>query len=220
MTHIRLIWLSAVACLAFLHPAVAHPHVWITMRTGILFDGAGLISGLNMDWTFDATYTKMAVEGMDSNGDGVLDDNELAPVTKNNLLVLKDYDYFTKVIFGGKAVALGDVANYGQVFGNNKLAMHFHLPFKSPVDPRQGPVKLQIYDPDFFVDLEYDKVSPFKLVGKPPSGCKAELAAAATGATIDKTRQMLAGKGTDWKPENGEDFGSMFAQSLDVKCGS
>ena len=39
MTHIRLIWLSAVACLAFLHPAAAHPHVWITMRTGILFDG-------------------------------------------------------------------------------------------------------------------------------------------------------------------------------------
>jgi hypothetical protein len=29
---------------------------------------------------------------------------------------------------------------------------------------------------------------------------------------------MLSTKPADWKPENGEDFGGLFAQAMTVKC--
>jgi len=36
--------------------------------------------------------------------------------------------------------------------------------------------------------------------------------------TVDQTKQMLSTKGKDWKPDNNEDFGSMFAQAALVEC--
>ncbi len=51
--------------------AFAHPHVWIDMRSDIVFTDDGLIKGINLEWTFDDDYTKMALDGLDSNGDGV-----------------------------------------------------------------------------------------------------------------------------------------------------
>lgn len=218
MNRLRYLCLVPLACLVPAGPAAAHPHVWITMHSDIVFGDDGRIAGLNMDWTFDQAYTKMAVDGLDANGDGVLSDDELAPVTKNNLTVLKDYDYFTAARFNGKPLAFGEVTDYGQIYSDKKLEMHFHLPLKAPADPRQGQFVLKIYDPDFFVDLEYEKDDPFEVLGSPPAGCKAVLLAAATGAQIEQTRQMLSTKGTDWKPENGEDFGAMFAQPLEVQC--
>ena len=37
---------------------------------------------------------------------------------------------------------------------------------------------------------------------------------------FDQTRAMLASKGRDWKPDNNEDFGAMFAQAVTIQCGS
>ena len=39
-----------------------------------------------------------------------------------------------------------------------------------------------------------------------------------TDAELDQTRTMLSTKGKDWKPENNEDFGAMFAQPVLIKC--
>jgi ABC-type uncharacterized transport system substrate-binding protein len=171
-----------------------------------------------MDWTFDDAYTKLAIDGLDTNGDGVISDDELATLTKNNLTVLKDYDYFTVARFDGKKLALADVTDYGQIYSSNKLEMHFHLPLQQPVDPQRGQLSVKIYDPDFFVDLEYEKNDPFEVLGNIPPSCKAVLKPTPTSAELDQTRAMLASKGTDWKPENGEDFGAMFAQALEIQC--
>ena len=198
--------------------ASAHPHVWITMHTDVVFGGDGAITGFNMDWTFDDAYTKLAVDGLDSNGDGVYSEDELATLTKNNLSVLKDYDYFTVPRFDGQKLPLAGVTDYGQIYSGNRLEMHFHLPLKQPVDPRRGQFALKVYDPDFFVALEYGKDDPFEVLGPIPAQCTAVLKPVPTDAELDQTRQMLASKGTAWKPENGEDFGAMFAQALEIKC--
>jgi ABC-type uncharacterized transport system substrate-binding protein len=200
--------------------AEAHPHVWITMHSDIVFGDDGRVTGFNMDWTFDDAYTKLAIDGLDTNGDGVISDDELANLTRNNLTVLKDYDYFTVARFDGEKLAVTEATDYGQIYSDNKLEMHFHLPLREPVDPRQGRLTLQIYDPDFFVDLEYGKNDPFEVLGNIPSQCRAVLQPPPTSAQLEQTRAMLATKGTDWKPENGEDFGSLFAQVLEVQCKS
>ena len=212
--------LAAAACMAGGPPAEAHPHVWIAMHSDLVFSGDGRIAGFNMDWTFDDAYSKLAIEGLDTNGDGVYSEDELANLTRNNLTVLKDYDYFTVARLNGQKLPVGEVTDYGQLYSGIRLEMHFHLPLKQPVDPRHGAFMLKIYDPDFFVDLEYEKDDPVEALGAVPAACQVELKPAPTDAELDQTRQMLASKGTDWKPENGEDFGAMFAQALEVKCGA
>ena len=48
--------------------ACAHPHVYVTVETTVLYD-KGTISGLRQRWMFDEFYTTMAIEGLDTNRD-------------------------------------------------------------------------------------------------------------------------------------------------------
>jgi ABC-type uncharacterized transport system substrate-binding protein len=199
-------------------PALAHPHIWVTVSADLTFNDQGYVDGVNQSWTFDDGYTQFVLDGLDTNGDGVFGSAELDPVTKNNLVTLREYDFFTALRAGGVLQKVRDATDYGQIYSNGKLEMHFHVPLETPVDPRQGGVTLKIYDPDFFIDFEYAAEEPVAALGPMPSGCRLEIRPAPTGAQLDQTRAMLATKGTDWSPENGEDFGAMFARPVQVTC--
>ena len=81
-----------VLCWAAATPAQAHPHVWIQMQSDVVFNDKGLISAVNVSWTFDDAYAQLALEGLDKNGDGVYDPAELEPLTRENLDSLTDYN--------------------------------------------------------------------------------------------------------------------------------
>jgi ABC-type uncharacterized transport system substrate-binding protein len=53
-----------------------------------------------------------------------------------------------------------------------------------------------------------------------PEACKLVVKPMPTDAELDQTRTMLSTKGADWKPENPEDFGAMFAQAVSIACKS
>lgn len=74
--------------------AGAHPHVWITTETTVLYEN-GTIVGLRHKWSFDDFYTAMALQGLDTNSDGVYDRSELVELAKVNMDGLKEFDYFT-----------------------------------------------------------------------------------------------------------------------------
>lgn len=74
--------------------AKAHPHVWVTTETTVLYEN-GTIVGLRQKWSFDDFYTAMALQGLDTNNDGVYDRSELAELAKVNMEGLKEFDYFT-----------------------------------------------------------------------------------------------------------------------------
>lgn len=200
--------------------AVAHPHVWIDMRSDVVFNAQGLISGLNLTWTFDDGYAEVALEGLDTDGDGVYSQAEIEPLTKENMNSLKDYDYFTVIRYNGEKQAFGEVTEYGQIWSNNKLQLHFQVPLVTPLDPRKGEFVAKVYDPEFFIAINYVADEPVSVVGPMPESCKLVVKPVPTGAEIEATQQMLSTKGPDWKPENNEDFGAMFAQPVTIQCGS
>ena len=78
-------------------PAAAHPHVWVTVHSEILLNPDRQITGIRHAWTFDEFYSTMAVQGLNTNGDGVLSADELKPLEEANIKPLKDFDYFTFV---------------------------------------------------------------------------------------------------------------------------
>jgi ABC-type uncharacterized transport system substrate-binding protein len=215
-------WKLAAAMLAMgvgaSAPAQAHPHVWIEMRSDVVFNEQGLIQGLNVIWTFDDNYTQMALDGLDTNGDGVYSQSEIEPLTKENINSLKDYGFFTVMRFNGEKQEIGEVTEFGQIWSNDKLQLHFQVPMKAPVDPTKGEFVAKVYDPDFFIAIDYVKDDPVTVIGNMPKSCQLVLKPVPTDAEIESTRSMLSTKGPDWKPENNEDFGALFAQPVTIAC--
>lgn len=208
----------AVTAWALAVPAMAHPHVWITMRSYIVFNDKAEATGIAIEWTFDDGYAQMALDGLDTNGDGVYSQSELDPLTQENLKSLKDYNYFVVPRVDGKIVAINDPTDYGQIYSNGKLELHFTVPLAAPVDPRKAEFAYKIYDPEFFIAMDYVEDDPVGVVGAMPQGCRLEVKPVISDQQLNQTRQMLSTKGTDWKPPEDEDFGGMFAQPALVIC--
>lgn len=98
-----LIFLLAAA-LGHAPAALAHPHVYVTVETTVVYD-KGAITGLRQRWAFDEFYTAMAIEGLDANGDGNLDRNELSELAKVNIDGLGQLNYFTTARIGEQRIA-------------------------------------------------------------------------------------------------------------------
>ncbi len=208
----------ALACVAVANQASAHPHAWIETRSDVVFDDEGRIAAINVEWDFDPGYSEMAVDGLDENGDGFHSAGELHPLARENLIALKDYDYFIKARAGAAAVAYGEVTEYGIIYANGTLKMHFTVPLAEPLDPFAAEFVYRIYDPSFYIAIDFAENSPLALLGNAPEPCRIELRQPPTGAEIEATRDMLAEKGQDWQPPEEDDFGSMFARPAAVVC--
>lgn len=215
-------WAASAASLAILAaaaaPAVAHPHVWIEMRSDVVFNDQGQVTALNLMWTFDDSYAQVALDGLDANGDGVYSPSELETLTRENIASLKDYDFFTVMRFNGQKQVLGEVKEFGQIWSNDKLQLHLQVPLKVPVDPTKGEFVAKVYDPDFFIAIDYAKDDPVTAIGAMPKNCQLVLKPVPTDADVEQTRAMLSTKGPEWKPENEEDFGALFAQPVSIQC--
>ena len=108
MAASRRILLAALSCLTLAAPAQAHPHVWVTMQSELLYNPDGSITGIRHHWTFDDMFTAFAVQGIASKEKGKFTREELAPLAKVNVESLKEYDYFTYATADGKKALLSD----------------------------------------------------------------------------------------------------------------
>ena len=220
MTALRCLLAAACAALPALAspPVTAHPHAWIETRSDVVFDDQGRIAAINVEWAFDPDYSAMAIDGLDTNGDGFYSAGELLPLARENIAALKDYDYFVYARAGGEKISYAEVTEYGQILANGTLKMHFTLPLAGPVDPFAAEFVYRIYDPSFYIAIDFAEKEPLAALGKRPEPCTIELRPAPTGEEIDSTKQMLADKDQNWQPETQEDFGAMFARPVAVVC--
>ena len=199
-------------------PAMAHPHVWVTMTSVVLFSDSGLIEGVRLSWTFDDAYAQLALEGLDLDGDGDYSAAELEPLTKENIASLGEYGYFTYMSGNDVLRPIGLARDENQVWKDGKLTMSFTVPLVEPLDPRKEAFEVKIYDPEFFIAFDYVKDLPVSVAGAMAPPCRLHVAAVPTDAEVDQTRTMLASKGKDWKPADTMDFGSLFAQAVTIPC--
>ena len=104
MTLHRLMALLALASgfmLAAL-PAQAHPHVWITAASELVYAPDGSITGVRHAWTFDDMFTTYALQGIETKTKGVYTREELAPLAQTNVESLKEFGFFTFAKAEGK----------------------------------------------------------------------------------------------------------------------
>lgn len=204
--------LIAIITLIFVAPALAHPHVWVTMHTELIYAPDGTITGVRHAWAFDDMFSAFATQGLDVKEKGKFTREELAPLAKINVESLKEYDYFTYATADGTKVEMGDpLPDYWLDYNDSILTLHFTLPIKTPVKAKE--LKIEIYDATIFVDFEWAKDNPVKLAGAPR--CKADVVKpremtyaegkALSDIPADQTNTMMA-------------WGAQFANKILVHC--
>jgi ABC-type uncharacterized transport system substrate-binding protein len=193
-------------------PAFAHPHVWVTMHTELVYEPDGSITGVRHRWAFDDMFSAFATQGIEAKEKGKFTREELSDLAKVNVESLKDYDYFTYVTADGKKTKLGEpMPGYWLDYKDAVLTLNFTLPFKTPLKAKE--LKVEIYDPSIFVDFEWAKDDPVRMIGG--KGCVAD---------VVKPREMTyqEGKALSEIPADQPNltmaWGAQFANKILVHC--
>ena len=139
MTLLRRILCGAAFSVLAPAAALAHPHVFVDAKAEIVFDDGGRITAIRNVWRFDDAYSAFASEGLDTDGDGKLTVEELMPLADINIKSLKDFDYFTFLTAGSKAIAFVQPTEYWLQSDGGLLTLYFTLPTKEPVEVRSLP---------------------------------------------------------------------------------
>ena len=82
--------------------AQAHPHVWITATSEVVYAPDGAITGVRHAWTFDDMFSTYALQGIETKTKGVYTREELAPLAQTNVESLKEFGFFTFAKADGK----------------------------------------------------------------------------------------------------------------------
>jgi ABC-type uncharacterized transport system substrate-binding protein len=109
--------------------AFAHPHVWVTAKSEIIFAPDGSIAGVRHAWTFDDMFSAYALQGVATAKKGVFTRAELAPLALTNVEALKDFAYFTFARAESKKQSFAEPTDYYLECKNDLLTLHFTLPF-------------------------------------------------------------------------------------------
>jgi ABC-type uncharacterized transport system substrate-binding protein len=205
--------LAACAALLCSAPALAHPHVWVTMRSDLIYAPDGSITAIRHHWAFDDMFSVFATQGLESKEKGKFTREELQPLAKVNVESLKDFDYFTFATMDGQKAALGDpLPDYWLDWEDSILTLNFTLPFKTPVKGKH--LTVDIYDPTIFVDFSFAKEKPVSWEN-PPKGCKLQ---------IELPREMTFAEGKALseipadQPNLTMQWGAKFANKVLVNC--
>ena len=192
--------------------AQAHPHVWVTLHSEVLYAADGAMTGVRHAWTFDDMFSAYALQGIPHAKKGQYTREELASLAEVNVTSLKEYGYFTYARADGKKLKFSDATDYWLEYTNAALTLHFTLPLKAPAAAKA--MQIEIYDPTIFVDFEFAKDQPALLSGAPPQ-CL---------LTVDLPHQptpaeQLRLSQLDSTPlDAASTYGELFANKILVKC--
>ncbi len=187
--------------------AQAHPHVWITATSELIYAPDGSVTGVRHAWAFDDMFTTYALQGIETKTKGVYSREELEPLAQTNVESLKEFAYFTFAKADGRKEKFQEPVDYFLEYKNAALILHFTLPLKTPVKPKE--LELEVFDPEFFIDFQFADKNPFRLVGA-PAACQVKFQRPNDGSA---NAQKL-----DEQNFAGKNYGAMFANKMTVDC--
>jgi ABC-type uncharacterized transport system substrate-binding protein len=191
-------------------PAEAHPHVWITAASELIYAPDGSITGVRHAWTFDDMFSTYALQGLETKVKGVYSREELGPLAQTNVESLKEFAYFTFAKAEGRKHKFLEPVDYYLEFKDAALTLHFTLPLKSPLKTRA--LALEVFDPSYFIDFQFADKDPIRLVGA-PAGCQMKFQRPNDGtASAQKLNEQNFASGDN------SNYGAMFANKISVEC--
>ena len=190
--------------------AQAHPHVWITAKSELIYAPDGSITGVRHAWTFDDMFSTYALQGIEAKTKGAYSKEELAPLAQTNVGSLREFGFFTFAKADGKKEKFLEPVDYFLEYKDSLLTLHFTLPVKTPFRTKQ--LALEVFDPAFFIDFKFADKEPVKLVGA-PADCRMAFQRPNDGTA---SAQKLGEQ--NFMGGDGGNYGAMFANKILVDC--
>lgn len=212
-SYVRALGLGGAALLAFSGQANAHPHVWVTVETEIQTDADKNVTGFRHKWTFDEFYSSFATQGLDKNGDGQFQAEELKDLAEVNITSLKEFGFFTFPRLAGQEIERLEPRDYTLEHQGGALTLNFTLPLKEPVaKAKLKEFEFAVYDPTMYVGFAFAKEKAVRLAAS-ASDCKAEIAGAQAQAPAKSLSESLFSN-----MDQLTNFGQQYAETVRVQC--
>lgn len=199
--------------LSWASPALAHPHIFVDARTGFVFNEAGQLSALRIQWTYDAftSLTLFDILDLDKDNDGALDDADRAAIVAGETEWQDDYKGDTYLEAEGAGVPLAKPLNGSAWLADDRISVAFDLPLQTPLDVT-GAVLLRLYDPNYY--YAYTVVG---LEDTEMGTCIADLRSFEPDAATAELQAQLALLSQEETPEQ-ENVGRLFADEVRLAC--
>jgi ABC-type uncharacterized transport system substrate-binding protein len=197
--------------------ANAHPHVFVTSTSEIVYDPQGRVTGVKQNWTFDEAFSSYATQGLPQSPDGGYTRDALTPLAQTNVENLKDFGYFTFGKLNGKELLFKDPVDYYLDYAKNVLTLHFFLPLSTPQSQGQKALALQIYDPTYYVDFELADDNPVTMTGA-PQGCALNVIRPKPPSDAQKQAALQLDEAYFSALDQNKNFGIKFANNIQVNC--
>ncbi|MBA4098076.1 MAG: hypothetical protein C0484_15095 [Rhodospirillum sp.] len=169
----RAVAASALMSMLAAAPAGAHPHVFIENKVAFVFD-AGKVTGLRLTWAFDDVFSDSLLTQFDADGDGAFDELESKAVGEGILPNLKMFHYFTYVFVDGKQLDPIDPADFAASVDDERIVtFQMKVPLPQPVDPRTAALTAEIYDSEYYVQVDLAQQDPATLENADGAPCSA-----------------------------------------------
>jgi ABC-type uncharacterized transport system substrate-binding protein len=214
MSFTRSAFASALALLfvAVSGPALAHPHVFVVVRSEVLLDAQGLVAGVRHVWTFDEMYSAFATTGLTSDGKPA-SAAQLQPLAEQNVRDLAEFGYFTVLKAPGQKIELGKPEAISMSEDDKKLiTLRFTVPLKKPASAGKI-LTLQVYDPTYFVSFDFAQ-DGVGFAGT-PRGCSLTLT---QPKALDESESRKLSEAFFSGLSPGADFGSKLASRALIAC--
>jgi ABC-type uncharacterized transport system substrate-binding protein len=187
----------------------AHPHVWVTVKTDVVYAPDGRLIGVRHAWTFDDMYSSFALQGV-AREKGTLTREELTPVVEDIVSSLKEFDYFTFAKADGEKALFNEPVDGWGEFRDEMLTVHFLLPLSH--SGKFETFGIEIFDPEFFIDFALAQTNPVALESA-PADCKL-----AVMQRPDPSEPLQSQRLDDAMRNSQGNYGAMFANKIAISC--
>lgn len=203
----------ALAAVGFGPGAQAHPHTFVEATATLRFGAEHIIQKVDLSLALDEMTTAILVEGLDINGNGVYDPEELQALAAENASALEEFDYFTELAAAGQRVPVSGLDGFGYRYTGERLVLTLELSLAEAVDPTMQAVTLRLYDPTFYVMVDLDARTPVEFAGVDPGYCAVTVAPPEQGVEMTLSEAMF-------QAENPEiaSIGRDFANIVSIAC--
>ena len=211
MKHI----LTALAFSILPAPALAHPHVFIDAGIAFIFNDAGQLSAIQVQWAYDDFYTMVQLDdmGLDGDGDGIITVKEQEKLVGFDTQWLDGFEGDLAVIFADEKLTLGPPTSATAELSDGRLLTSHIRHLETPLDMANGSIALRAFDPTYYSAYTLDLGA--EVLNR--DSCMMEQIPADLGKAYDLVENLLYGSNSNAENEYPA-VGEHFADTLTLSC--
>lgn len=194
-------------------PAVAHPHVWIDARATFQLDAERRVEAIDIEWRFDEFFSAYALEELQVESGDAVSDEQRAMLAEQYLSNLVEWHYMTELAVDEDYAEFGAATDYRVEIEADIVTLFFTLPLTEPIDPGAHEVGLRMYDPTYYISIEYAGDDPIAIDGADTASCTARV-----DDSAPDMETVPLGESGFMASERATDIGFFYAQTGRLHC--